>query len=58
MKRTFSRVPPLLVWSSLPRERTTQVGPFVSEPWAGEVPSEMAKCAKRPFTEAPHTWPK
>ena len=57
-KRTLSSVPPDFVWSSLPSDLMTAVGPCESLPWAGDVPSEMAKWARRPLGVAPQTEPK
>ncbi len=47
-----------VVWSGVPRDLMTDVGPLVSAPCAGDVPSEMANFAKRPLHDAPQTEPK
>ena len=49
---------PLFTWSSLPNDLITADGPCVSAPCEGEVPSEIAFSARRPFGVAPITLPK
>ena len=54
----FRRVPPVARWSIFEAERTTPVGPLVSAPWTGEIPSERGWPLLRPSGVAPVTRPK
>ncbi len=54
----LSRVPPVLMWSILAADANTAVGPRLSAPCTGEIPSERGMPARRPSGVAPHTEPK
>ena len=49
----FSSVPQQRAWSKRAIERTTAVGPFLSIPCTGEMPSDSGVPAKLPSGVAP-----
>ena len=54
----LSSVPPVRRWSILAAERITAVGPWMSAPCTGEMPSDRGTPALRPSGSAPMTEPK